>query len=145
MPPRYGRDGPRRGRTGWGYPHESLKTPLLKEMELLRVLELQAETSDLALEPRVLVAQLAVGRLGARRDPVGVRAHAPAPPVCEMRGVDPLPAEEEADLTGAGAGVGGVEDPELLAVAEAASDGTGCALRLGGRVVRHDGGHSWSP
>ena len=74
------------------------------------MLELQAETSDLALEPGVLVAELAVGRLGARRDPVGVRAHAPAPPVGEMRGVDPLPVEEEADLTGSGAGVCGVED-----------------------------------
>ena len=109
------------------------------------MLELQAETSDLALEPGVLVTELAVGRFGARGDPVGIRAHAPAPPVGEVRGVDPLPAEEGTDLAWSGAGVGGVEDPELLAVAEAASDGTGCTLRRGGRVIRRDGGRSWSP
>ncbi len=108
------------------------------------MLELQAETSNLALEPGVLVAEPGLGRRGARRDSVGVHAYEPAPPVGEMRGVDPLPAEEEADLTGSGADLGDVEDPELLAVAEAASDGMGCALRLPGRVVRHDGGHSWS-
>jgi len=39
MPPRYGRDGPRRGRTGWGYPHESLKTHFLEVDVANEVLE----------------------------------------------------------------------------------------------------------
>ena len=30
MPPRHGRDGPRRGVSGWGDPHESLKNPKTK-------------------------------------------------------------------------------------------------------------------
>ncbi len=56
-------------------------------------------------------------------------------------------AQEDAHLPGAGAAVGGVENPELLAVAEAAAGGAlgpvGGGFRLGRRVVRH-GGHSWS-
>jgi len=114
-------------------------------MELLRVLELEAETGGRSLEPGVLMAELALGGRGARRDPVGMRAHAPAPPIGEVRGVDPLPTEEEADLAGASAGVGGIVDAELLAVAEAAADGAGRALRLAGGVVRHDGGHFLPP
>jgi hypothetical protein len=69
---------------------------------------LLAEHGD---DPRPLVAS----------DAPGMGSHAPTSPVGQVRGVDPLPAEEQADLAGAGAGVGGVQDPELLAVAEAAA------------------------